>query len=79
MVAMSCLALACRQLGEVERARELIDRANRRGASWNRARSDVFSERSTRLAHCIAGIVGSRQPFEICRQTLDLQFGHRAM
>jgi class 3 adenylate cyclase/tetratricopeptide (TPR) repeat protein len=38
-VAMNCLALTCWQLGEVERARELIDGATRRGAELGHAPS----------------------------------------
>jgi tetratricopeptide (TPR) repeat protein len=38
-VTMSCLAVTCWQLGEVERARELIDRATRRSAELNHAPS----------------------------------------
>ena len=40
-VAMSCLALTSWQLGEVERARELIEAANRRGAELGHAPSMV--------------------------------------
>ena len=39
--AMCCLAVTCWQLGEVERARELIDRATRRGAELGHAPSLV--------------------------------------
>src|SRR6516164_3410930 len=42
-VAMCCLTLTCWQLGEVERARELIDRATRRGVERGHAPSLVES------------------------------------
>ena len=41
--AMNCLAWTCWQLGEVERARELIDRATRRGAELGHAPTLVES------------------------------------